>query len=232
MDPSLQPNQGKALVIVVNGSSYQRLPIRTHVITKDDNIFDVVGRYAESHLKERDTLFISERSVAITQGRAFPIKDIHPGKLARFLTRFVHKSKYGIGLGIPETMHLAIKEVGTARILLGALVAALTKPLGIKGMFYHIAGRQAAAIDGPCSYTLPPYNEYATLAPKDPNVVARQLKERFGHEVVIIDANDIGVDVLGRSSKNISKDWARAVFRDNPLGQTDAQTPLCIVRKS
>ncbi|MBI2990479.1 MAG: coenzyme F420-0:L-glutamate ligase [Candidatus Magasanikbacteria bacterium] len=218
--------------IEAQGIVYERFPIRTHVVGPDDRISDIVERYAVQNLSPGDVLFISERVVAITQGRAIPIKDIKPGFWARFLTHFVHKSKYGIGLGIPETMHLAIKEVGLARILLGALVAALTKPLGIKGMFYHIAGRQAAAIDGPCSYTLPPYNQYATLAPKNPNSVAADLKARFGHDVVIIDANDIGVDVLGRSSKKIDKAWARAVFRDNPLGQTNEQTPLCVVRKN
>ncbi len=94
-----------------------------------------------------------------------------------------------------------------------------------------MAGRQAAAIDGPCSYTLPPYNEYATLAPANPNDVAAEISKKIGCDVVIIDANDLGVDVLGRSSKAVNIEWARAVFKDNPLGQTNEQTPLCIVRR-
>ncbi len=231
MENVFSPNQGKNLTIDVAGVSYERHPIKTHVITKDDSIFEIVSRYAQPYLKKTDTLFMSERSVAITQGRAIPMKNIHPGKLAIFLTKFVHKSKYGIGLGIPETMQLAIQEVGAPRILCAAAVAAITKPFGIKGMFYHVAGRQAAAIDGPCSYTLPPYNEYATLAPAKPNDVAKEISQKLGCDVVIIDANDLGVDVLGRSSKSVNVEWARAVFKDNPLGQTNEQTPLCIVRK-
>jgi len=43
---------------------------------------------------------------------AFPIKDIRPSFLAKFLVKFVHKSPYGIGLGSPWTMELAIKEGG------------------------------------------------------------------------------------------------------------------------
>jgi len=49
--------------------------------------------------------------------------------------------------------------------------------------------------------------------------------------VVIIDANDLGVNVLGKSNKNISDDFCQKVFKDNPLGQASEQTPLCIVRK-
>lgn len=230
MESTLSPNQGKNLTIEIQGTQFERWPIKTHVITKDDKMEEVIARYAAPHLKPGDTLFMSERCVAITQGRAIPIKDIHPGKLAIFLTKFVHKSKYGIGLGIPHTMQLAIEEVGAPRILLAAAAAALTKPFGIKGVFYHVAGRQAAAIDGPCSYTLPPYNEYATLAPADPNKVAQDLAKKCNCNIVIIDANDLGVDVLGRS-EGVDKEWARAAFKDNPLGQTNEQTPLCIVRK-
>lgn len=226
-----EPNPGKQLAIDVDGIAYARVPIKTHTITADDHIEAIVQKYVAPHLQEGDVIFISERSVAITQGRAIPIKDIRPGWLARFLVRFVHKSPYGIGLGIPETMQLAIQEVGAPRILLGTAVAAFTKPFGIKGMFYRICGEQAAAIDGPCSYTLPPYNEYATLAPLHADRVAYELRELTGHDVVIIDANDLGVAVLGRSSNTISKSWAQAVFRDNPLGQTDERTPLCVVRK-
>lgn len=228
---TLRQNPEKELCITVDGVQYERFPIKTHVVVATDEIVDVVTKYAKPHLIKGDFLFISERVVAITQGRAIPMKDIRPGKLARFLTTFVHKSKYGIGLGIPETMQLAIEEVGSLRILFAAFCAALTKPLGIKGVFYHVAGRKAAAIDGPCSYTLPPYNEYATLAPAHPDKVAQELEERIGHEVIIIDANDLGVDVLGRSNKKISKEFAAAVFEDNPLGQSSEQTPLCIVRQ-
>lgn len=227
----LESNPGKNLTIDVDGKTYERIPLKTHTIVASDRIEEVVQKYVVPHLQEGDVIFMSERSVAITQGRAIPIKDVHPGWLARFLVKFVHKSPYGIGLGIPETMQLAIQEVGVARILLGTFVAALTKPFGIKGMFYRICGEQAAAIDGPCSYTLPPYNEYATLAPLNADRVAHELGEKISHDVVIIDANDLGVAVLGRSSDTISKAWSEAVFRDNPLGQTDERTPLCIVRQ-
>jgi len=226
----LMANQGKNLVIEVNGKQYARFPIKTHVITKDDNIIEVCQNYAGSHLKPGDILFISERIVAIAQGRAFPIKDIKPSTLANFLVKFVYKSPHGIGLGSPWTMELAIREVGVPKILLAALVAAVTKPFGLKGVFYRVAGKNINAIDGPCSYTLPPYNEYAKLAPTNPNKVAQDIKDRLNTEVVIIDANDLGIEILGKSADEITNDFCKQVFRDNPLGQSSEQTPLCLVR--
>ncbi len=231
METELQPNQGKHIEIDVTGTRYARFPIKTRVITNHDAMEQIVTEYATPHLKPGDFLFISERVVAITQGRAFPIKDIHPSRLAQFLVKFVHKSPYGIGLGSPWTMELAIREAGVMRILFAACISAITKPFGVRGLFYKVVGKNINAIDGPCSYTLPPYNEYAKLGPKNPNGVARELAQELGARVVIIDANDLGVAILGKSEKNITDDFCTHVFRDNPLGQSSEQTPLCIVRK-
>ncbi len=228
---ALQPNTGKNANIETAHGTYARLPVKTHVITDTDDIVAVAKRYAAPYLQDGDLLFISERIVAISQGRAFPIRDIHPSLLARLLVRFVHKSPYGIGLGSPWTMELAIREAGAARILLGALAAAVTKPFGLRGVFYRVVGKNINAIDGPCDYTLPPYNEYAKLGPAEPDAAARAIAAALGCPVVIIDANDLGVVVLGRSSRAITDAFCKKVFRDNPLGQTDEQTPLCIVRK-
>ena len=135
-----KPNAGKKLTIELDSGTYARLPIKTHIVTKGDAIADIVKRYAQPHLIDGDILFISERIVAISQGRAFPIKDIRPSLLAKFLVKFVHKSPYGIGLGSPWTMELAIREAGMARILAGAFVAAATKPFGIRGVFLQSCG--------------------------------------------------------------------------------------------
>ncbi|MBI2023941.1 coenzyme F420-0:L-glutamate ligase [Candidatus Giovannonibacteria bacterium] len=224
-------NVGKILSIGIDGAVYDRYPVKTHVVTSEDKIFDVIKKYAGPLIKSGDFIFISERIVAISQGRAYPIKDINPSFWARLFSRLVHKSPYGIGLASPWTMELAIREAGLLRIFLGAFFAAITKPFGIKGVFYKIVGKNINAIDGPCDYTLPPYNKYAKLGPANPDKVARELKENLGNEVVIIDANDLGVAVLGKSSKEIPDEFCKKVFKDNPLGQTTEQTPLCIVRK-
>lgn len=230
------PNSGKSLTIDMNGRGAEtrriaRYPIRTHVVAVGDDLLGIVRQYAGPHLQRGDLLAISERIVAITQGRAFAIRDIVPSRWAKFLVRFVTKSPYGIGLGSPWTMELAIREVGIPRILLAAAVAALTKPFGIRGMFYRVVGKHVNAIDGPCDYTIPLASgeRYAKLGPKDPQGVAKRIARAIGADVAILDANDLGVNVLG-SSDGVDPAFVRAAFRDNPLGQTDERTPMAIVR--
>lgn len=227
----LKPNPGKPLVIEVGGKKYARFPIKTHVVTKEDDILEVAEKYAQPFLQKGDKLFISERVVAVMQGRAYPVKDIHPSWLANFLVKFVKKSPYGIGLGSPWTMELAIQEAGKFRIIFAALLSALTKLFGWRGVFYKVAGRNINAIDGPCDYTLPPYNQYAKLGPLNPDKVAQEISRQCGAETVIIDANDLGVAVLGQSNKQENPKLYQQIFRDNPLGQSTEQTPLCIVRE-
>ncbi len=224
------PNPGRELVAGIDGRAYARHPVRTHLVTDADDAVDVVRRYV-GDLDDRVRLVaVSERMVAITQGRSYPMSTIRPGRLARLLVRFVTRPGYGIGLGTAETMQLAIDEVGAARILFAAAVSAITKPFGVHGLFYRLAGPQAGAIDGPTSYTIPPYNQAATLGPRDPGAAARRIGESLGVPVAVIDANDAGCNVLG-ASPGIDRRFVARLFADNPLGQAREQTPICVVRE-
>lgn len=226
-------NEGKRLAIEINGEKWLRIPIHTHVVMRDDDIFsDVVDKYTKDIRQAGDIVFCSEKIIAITQGRSYPISEIKPSALAKFLVKFVYKSPHGIGLGSPYTMQLALEDVGIPRILLGCVAAALTKPFGVRGVFYKVCGKKAYAIDGPCDYTLPPYNKYAKKAPLKPNKVAREMKNKLGNEFIVLDANDLNVDILGKSSKSLDDKFLKALFKDNPLGQSSQQTPIAIVRKA
>jgi len=225
-------NEGKKLAIEIDGVSYLRIPVKTHVVMREDDLAEVLDKYTKEIRQPGDIIFVSEKIVAITQGRAFPICDIKPGWFAKFLVKFVYKSPYGIGLGSPYTMQLAVEDVGVPRLLLGCAAALVTKPFGIRGVFYKVCGPRAYAIDGPCDCTIPPYNRYAKMAPKNPDKVARKLKEKLGNEFIVLDANDLNVDILGKSSKNLDVKFLKALFKDNPLGQNSQQTPVAIVRKA
>lgn len=228
---NLQPNLHKQLVRNVASTDYARYPVKTHVVAGGENLSDLIKKYVSPYLSKEDVIFISEKMVAITQNRSISIKDIKPSWLAKNAVKFVWKNPGGLGIATPWTMQMVIKEAGLPRFLFSAFVAIITKPFGIRGMFYRIIGQRAKAIDGPIPHAMPPYNERVTLTPLRPNEIAQELKKEFGNEVVIIDANDLGVEVLGKSSDAISDNWASGVFKDNPLGQGREQTPLCIVRK-
>lgn len=230
MKQKLKANPERNLHIEVNGKEYMRLPIKTHVIVANDDIVEVVKKYAKPHLQPGDILVVGERIVAITQGRSFPVEMVEPSLLARTLSKFVYKPSYGIGIGSPYTMELAIREANPLRFGLAVLLSALTKPFGIRGVFYHVVGGNINAIDGPCNYTLPPYNRHAKLGPKDPQKVITQLEKILGFPVVIADTNDVAARVLV-ASEGVDKKLVEAAFGDNPMGQSREQTPLCILRE-
>jgi hypothetical protein len=85
------------------------------------------------------------------------------------------------------------------------------------------------AIDGPTHGTIPPYDGHAKMGPADPEGVARDLAGTLGVGVAVIDANDIGVNVLGVSN-GVDPAVVASLLRDNPLGQGAQQTPVALLR--
>jgi len=230
MDIPFVPNEGKELTITTKFGMYARFPVKTHVIMKEDVPEDILDKYVKDYLEDGDTVFVSEKIIAIMQGRAFPVDEIKPSRLAKFLCKFVYKPDYGIGIGSPVTMELCVREVGRVKILFAALIAGICKIFGKRGVFYNICGMKARAIDGPCDYTIPPYNTYAKMAPDKPNKVAATLSAHLGCDVYIVDANDIACTVLGKSHKDLPDEFGELIFADNPLDQSDQQTPIAIIR--
>lgn len=248
----LEPNLTKDLDIDVKGRYYRRYPLKTDMVSDKTELLPFVTarlnkffetiRADKKHASYADRpwhLFISEKIVAISQGRSYFIWDIKPGLFARLLSKFVVKTPHGIGLGSPWTMQLAIREAGLPRILVAAIGGVVGKALGHKGWFYILAGSDVRAIDGPTEYSVYPSNVSAKLPPKDPDVVAEQLSEAIKKDlvpeltanfrgVVVIDANDLGRNILGHNVV-MSTDELEEIFADNPLGQGSERTPLCVV---
>ncbi len=220
---------------------YGRAPVRTPRIESGTDLDDVVvesilglegGRIG---LRKGDVVVVSEKAVAVSQGRSFPVTSIKAGLLARALCRLVSKGPAGIGLGIPATMQLALDEAGAARILLATGAAGLARIAGRHGTFYRVAGSRVSAIDGPTQGTLPPFNSHAKLPPADPDGVAARLAAKLSSRAkgevhaAIVDANDRGVVVLG-ASRGLDTRLVAWLFADNFLGQGTEQTPVALIR--
>ena len=216
----------------LDGQKFARYPVKTKLITPEDkDILVIVEEYAKKYLQPGDIIFVSEKAVAITQGRSYPLQAIKPSRLATFLSGFVTKTPIGVGLGSPQTMQLAIEEVGIPRILLASFIGAAGKFFGIKGLFYMVAGHKARSIDGAVPYAIPPYNTYVSKGPLRANEVAQKISQKIGAPTAIVDANDFGVNILG-ASKGLNKKLIAKIIKDNPLGQSDEQTPMGIIRES
>ena len=245
MPSSLAPNKGKSLETVVGGVRYLRLPIKTRLITVDDDLMQLLEEYVRPHLmpdprqgdETSDMLFISEKIVCITQGRIIHRDAVKTSWLARLLSsrvrNYVGTPQFrGLGHGTAPAMQLLIEEAGYPRALFATLVSALTRPLGIKGAFYYLVGKQAKSIDCPMSWTLEPFTDYAKRAPLRPNKVAREIRDAFGVPTVIVDANYRGAFSLGKSTSSISEKFIRELLHDNPAGQDSEMTPFFLVRKA
>lgn len=229
-----------------NYKSYTRFLIKTPVFNSGDSYVKKISKLTTRATQDKKIknklnskhckwyLLVSEKIIAISQGRSYFIKDIKPTKIATILSNNVTKSPYGIGLGSPWTMQLAIQEAGIFRILLASCVSFLLKPFGIKGVFYHVAGKSIASIDGPTEYSLYPSNVSAKLPPKDPQRVSSLISDALKNSslnykgCVIIDANDLGVNILGNDTDKPDVFFEKAM-KDNPMGQEDQQTPLAIL---
>ncbi len=231
-------NPGKVIDIDVDGTTYQRLPVRTRLISmRDTDIVPLLEEYVTPYLKPDDIVFVSEKALTITQGRVVDMSAIEPSRLARLLARNVGNNYgssdfHGFGHGTTIAMQLFIDEAGYPRILLAAFVSAITRPFGIRGLFYRICGVRAKSIDCPMSFLILEYAHAAKLAPNDPDGAARRIRDALKCEAVILDANYRGAFSLGKSSRAISEVFIGKLFRDNPLGQSDEMTPFCIVRKA
>ncbi len=233
----LAPNQGKKLETLVAGIPYLRLPIKTRLITVADNLDALLEEYVRPHLLPGDILFVSEKVVCITQGRIIHRDAVKTSWLARLLSSKVKNYAgtpqfRGLGHGTAPAMQLLIEEAGYPRTVFAAAVSAITRPLGIKGAFYYLVGKQAKSIDCPMSWTIEEFKDYAKRAPHDPHGVARDIKEKFGVEAVIVDANYRGAFSLGKSTSAISEKFIRELLHDNPAGQDSEMTPFFIVRKA
>jgi len=205
--------------------------VKTELITDRSDICEIINNSAVKLSMPEDILIISEKALAISQGRAMKLSEIKPSFLAKLLCRFVKKTKNGIGLGIPETMQIAIRDCGVMRILFAAFLSAIFKTFRIRGIFYVIAGLKAFCIDGPTNYTIPPYNEYVVPMPDKPQKNAEKIMEKTGLRILVVDINNLGGRIIGDSCKCKDHDLILSVLKNNPLGQSDESTPIGLIRK-
>ena len=222
--------------IEVDGVRFERIPIKTHVVLPGEPLDPVIETYALEQLRDGDWLFMTEKMVAGSQGRAYPVAETKARPLAVWLSKRVVRTPWGIGLGIPETMEWAIREVGTPRILLAAAVSVITKRFGRSGDFYRVAGPKARGIDGPGYPTIPPYDEMVVLTAAKPRQTAQHVGDLLAQhgkrvEVFLVDINDIGGNVLGSTTDRATETLVSRILRDNPIGQGHESTPLGIIRR-
>ena len=61
----------KEACIKIYGQSFLRIPVKTHILSADDEMVEIVKKYAVPLMQAGDYLAISEGPLAITQGAPF-----------------------------------------------------------------------------------------------------------------------------------------------------------------
>ncbi len=231
----MSPQGPKPRTVVVDGRSFERIPVRTRVLMPGDDIAAAIREHAGDQLRPGDTVLLSESAVAIMQGRARDWRTIHPGPLARWMSEKVIKTSWGTGLRSPYAMQYAIELTGLGRILLASGAHVVGKALGRKGWFYVVAGLNARMMDAEHTMGVAEFYECCIPAPHDPKGTVAAVKAALGGEVdaAIADINDVAPAWVVASTlpKERERLLARS-FDDNPLGQTDEKTPMGIWREA
>jgi hypothetical protein len=223
----------QAKEITVEGKKYLRFPIKSHLIHIKEDISPILKNNVKPEFQKGDWIAISEKYITISQGRVVHISAVKPGLLAKFFALGVRKYPDDIGFAEVHKIQVAIWQTGTLRFIFAMVVGAITRLFGRHGDFYRIAGNRISEIDGFNPHAVAPFNEFAMLGPSDPMVISQKIEDKMGMPTVIIDGNNINVEVLGMSSGvPVSKELARLILLDNPMGQNDELTPIIVVRET
>jgi hypothetical protein len=217
---------------VVGGTTYRRIPVRTHKVGIGEDLGAVVALYAAEQITPETTICLSQKFVSICTSQVRHISDVHDTRLARLIVRYVTKNDNGdIGYSHPKKMQVAIDTAGYPRMVAAVVGGGFTKfVLKRPGDFYRIAGHHIAEIDGFNPDAMPPFDQYAMLPHPDPDGVCQGLADRFGCSAYMIDGNNINVEVVGRSANmSMSDAVAREVMLDNPMGQGDELTQIFMI---
>lgn len=202
------------------------LPIRTHILSAGDTPVDVLQRYVMSHAQAGDIVTIAETPIAIMQGNFYHPSDIHPQWLAK---RLCYYFKSTSSLATACGLQSLINESGAWRVAFAFIIGSFAKIFGIAGVFYMLAGEQARLIDD-VTGTLPPYDQFIVLGPKNPQAVVDEIKAGTGLEAAIVDVNDLRrVKVLAATS-GASETLLNQALIMNPAGNAAEQTPIVLIR--
>lgn len=206
--------------------SIRLLPIRTHLLHPLDEWTDVICRYITPLAQPGDIVALSETAAAIVEGHFRHPTSVNPGWVARricylFPSKTSLSSSYG--------MQVLIDDVGVWRVLGALLVGSLAKLAGISGTFYALAGAQSALIDD-VTGTLPPYDQFIVLGPRDPQALVTQLTDQVNLEIAIVDANDLGEVKILAASSGVDSSVVEEALRKNPAGNSAEQTPVVLIR--
>ena len=226
-------NEGKAVTVQVDGRTYARHAIVTHFVQVGESYIDLFEKYVKPIYQPGDILSVSEKVVALCQGRVVMEDQVKPGFWAKLLSRFVHQTSAGPGMGLPVKMQFAINYCGLGKVLWAAVCAGFDKLRGVHGTLYNMLDGEVRGLDGFYGRDIPEYEHMGVRIPSEPEKVCDEVYEKTGIVMMIVDANDLSVELLGKGAqlRDWSEDKLLALIADNPAGQDRQLTPFILIRE-
>ena len=226
-------NEGKSVTIRANGKTYARHAITTHFVQVGESYIDLLERYVKPVYQPGDILSVSEKVIALCQGRVVTEEQVKPGFWAKLLSRFVHQTSAGPGMGLPVKMQFAINLCGLGNVLKAAVCAGIDRLRGIHGTFYHMLDDEVRGLDGFYGRDIPEYEHLGIRIPADPDGVCNKVFQETGVVSIIVDATALAQEILGKC--DALRDWPdetlSRLIGDNPAGQVRQLTPFILIRE-
>lgn len=215
-----------------NGRKYSRFAIQTHFVEVGEDQAALVEKYVRPLYKEGDMLSFGAKVMAMCTKNVKTREEVKPGFWANFLWRFAGINHTGVGMHEPYKLQLVIDMCGLPRVLLAVFCSAVTKPFGVHGVFYKVCGKGVGGIDGfYFRSSFDRYKELALINPPNSVELCNDLKAKTGIPVVLMDANDIEQNQLGKCDGfPLTDDEIQDAMQDNPSGQGDELTPFILIR--
>jgi len=201
-------------------------PIKTHILGSLDDPIGVLKSYMPLNSMPTDILTIGESPLAVMQGRYIDYRNVNAGLISQLICKGFHPTS---SLATASGMQTLINISGPTRVIISWLIGGIFKFIGVRGIFYRLAGEQARLIDD-ITGTTPPYDKSIVLGPENTQTFCIEAAKKLNVDVAVVDVNDLGrVKILSTNNVNNAEIIIRALT-SNPAGNANQQTPLVLIR--
>ena len=201
-------------------------PIKTHILGTLDDPVSILKSYIPNDYQPTDILTIGESPLAIMQGEYIDYRTIKVSPVARLICKGFHPTS---SLATACGMQTLINIYSPTRVIISWLIGGIFKFIGIKGMFYRLAGEQARLIDD-ITGTTPPYDKSIVLGPKDSQSFCIKASNELQINVAVVDVNDLGRVKIISTNNNSNTEIIKRALTSNPAGNANQLTPLVLIR--
>ena len=216
-----------------DGRKYLRYAIQTHFIEVGEDKCALIERYVRPLYREGDMLSFGAKVMAMCEKTVRTRDEVKPGFWANLLWRFAGINHTGVGMHEPLQAAIGHRYAAACPVCCWRCFAArLPSPLASTACSTRCAARAWAGIDGfYFRSSFDRYKELALINPDNPVELCDEIMQKTGIPTVLMDANDIDQNQLGKCHGfPLTDEQIQDAMADNPSGQGDELTPFILIR--